>query len=93
MSSGRARDGVIVRRLPGQSCEGLHLFYVSHEGAEVCYIDAAGPADAREQAQRRWAQIDAIRAERAARRERLHNAGVEEWAELAALFWEVLLHG
>jgi hypothetical protein len=90
---GRAADGISVRRLYGQSGDGLALFRVADKEHDALYIDAESAAEARARAVARWERIDAERAERAARIYRERNGDIEDWPELAAAMWEVLLHG
>lgn len=90
---GRAADGISVRRLYGQSGDGLALFRVADKKHDAQYIDAESAAEARARAVARWARIDAERAERAARREKARNEAAEDWPELAAAMWGVLLRG
>lgn len=90
---GRAADGISVRRLYGQSGNGLALFRVADKEHDAQYIDAESAAEARARAVARWERIDAERAEREAERARRRNDGLEDWPELAAAMWEVLLHG
>ena len=88
-----SRAEISVRRCYGTSCGGLALWIVRDSIHDALYIDAATPAEARAEARRRWKRIEEERVERATRRERERNAGVEDWPELAAAMWEVLLHG
>lgn len=86
-------SAVKVRKLRGQAYKGVALFLVSRGDDLDMRIDAESAAEARTRAVARWGRIDAERAERAARRERERNAGVEDWPELVAAMWEVLQHG
>lgn len=84
---------VKVRKLYGQSYHGCALFVVTRGDDLDMRIDAASAKEAEAEARRRWARIDEERAERAARRQRERNDGLDDWPELAAAMWEVLLHG
>lgn len=91
MSSGRAKDGVTVRRLPGQSLDGRRMFRVSRPEGPVHCIDAKDAGEAHAEALRRWARLDAERTAREARRERERGALAEDWPELAAVMWAAVL--
>lgn len=86
-------DGVIVRRVYGQGCDGAALWVVRDQTHDQQYIDAPTAAEARAEAKRRWARIDAERAQRAAEVARRRNDGVEGWPELCAAMWRVVLKG
>ena len=91
MSGGRSRDGVIVRRVYGQSYGGRNLYRVWRDNGECFSIDAADAAEAKAEARRRWARLDAERAAREARRERERGGLAEDWHELAAVMWRAVL--
>lgn len=91
MSSGRAKDGVIVRRLYGQSYRGKRVYRVFRDEGPDYTIDAADAGEAAAEARRRWARLDAERAARKARRERERGALAEDWHELAAVMWAAVL--
>lgn len=90
---GRAADGIIVRRVYGQSCGGAALWIVRDQTHDQQYIDAPSAAEAKSEAARRWARIDAERAQRAAEIARRRNDGVEDWPELVRAMWRVVLKG
>ena len=75
--------------------EHLLIALAGDKGEAGKILNAAGATAkaAEAEARRRWARIDAERAEREAERARRRNAGVEDWPELARVMWEVLLHG
>lgn len=84
---------VKVRKLYGQSYHGCALFVVTRGDDLDMRIDAASAKEAEAEARRRWARIDEERAERAAEIARRRNDGIEDWPELAAAMWGVLLRG
>lgn len=86
-------DGVIVRRVYGQSCDGASLWVVRDQTHDQQYIDAPTAAEAKAEARRRWARIDEERAQRAAEIARRRNDGAEEWPELARAMWRAVLKG
>ena len=86
-------SAVKVRKLYGQAYKGVALFLVSRGDDLDMRIDAATAKAAEAEARARWGRIDAERAERAARREKARNEAAEDWPELVAAMWEVLLHG
>ena len=90
---GFGADGVIVRRVYGQSCDGAALYVVRDLTHDQQYIDAATAAEARAEAKRRWARIDEERAQRAAEIARRRNDGVDDWPELARAMWRAVLKG
>jgi hypothetical protein len=89
MSAGR----ITATRRYGQSCAGAALWIVRDGLHDPQYIDAPDAAEAREVARARWARIDAERAERAAELARRHNEGIEDWPELVAVMWCVVMKG
>lgn len=91
MSSGRAKDGVTVRMVYGQSYAGRRLYRVSRPAGPVYCIDAKDAGEAHAEALRRWARLDAERAARKARRERERGSLAEDWHELAAVMWAAVL--
>lgn len=91
MSRGRAKDGVTVRMVYGQSYAGRRLYRVSRPAGPVYSIDAIDAAEAKAEARRRWARLDAERAAREARRERERGGLAEDWHELAAVMWAAVL--
>lgn len=84
---------VKVRKLRGQAYKGVALFLVSRGDDLDMRIDAATAKAAEAEARARWGRIDAERAERAAEIARRRNDGIEDWPELAAAMWGVLLRG
>ena len=91
MSRGKAKDGVTVRMVYGQSYAGRRLYRVSRPAGPVYCIDAKDAGEAHAEALRRWARLNAERAARKARRERERGALAEDWHELAAVMWAAVL--
>lgn len=86
-------SAVKVRKLYGQSYKGVALFLVSRGDDNDMRIDAASAKEAEDEARRRWRRIDAERAGWEAAPARRRDDGFEDWPELAAAMWEVLLRG
>lgn len=86
-------SAIKVRKLRGQAYKGVALFLCSRGDDHDMRIDAVSAKEAEAEARARWGRIDAERAERAARREKARNEAAEDWPELVAAMWEVLLHG